>query len=135
MHSAATDRRSAELLSQAYDGAAATVQRYSDDNYATTAYLMAVRAPSPPPYVLYEDVKYLRVVRPFQEVLRFGDVACLVQNDDTLRKKPAPDSVYVLRCQRSDGKLTVALQPGGDPITHQPARDARMVDEAWADLA
>lgn len=127
-------QKTAAVISAAYGGAPAVMERYSDQNFATLLALYAVRAPSPKPWTTYVDPVFLGVVRPLTETLTFGDVTCLVQNAQTPRgQKPAKDSVITIRCQRSDSHLTVMVDAQG-VLQHSPQGVAALVDDAWSSL-
>ena len=74
------NQRTAQQLSEAFGGAGAVAATYVDDELLTFVPLVAVRAQSPQPWVPYQDPADLHLARAPQEVLRFGDVSCVVQN-------------------------------------------------------
>lgn len=125
------DGQSTRLLSAAYGGAAALVAQYSDNELNSMASLLIVRADSPQPFALYENLKETGLAAPVNEVERFGAVSCLVQNVaiGSSATEPAQD-VYASYCQRSGPGLTVQVRPSGD-ISHHPDQIAALVDDAW----
>jgi hypothetical protein len=134
---AAWDRKTAAAASAAYSGAAAVSEDYSNEGFTDFALLVAVRAPSPKLYVPYSDPAVLGVVKPFSEVRTYGDVQCQVQNDPTVAgKKPTPESVHVVLCQRSGPHLTVQIRNvSGDHLGFRPDTVAQMVDQAFSALS
>src|SRR5262245_4928148 len=69
--------KSADRLSESYDGSASLVQLYSDDKQDSMFTVQMVRATAPYPiYVPYTDPKALGIVKPQREEKRFGDVSC-----------------------------------------------------------
>ncbi|MDX3545207.1 hypothetical protein PV729_20895 [Streptomyces europaeiscabiei] len=131
----AWDSESGERLSEAYGGAAAVVQSFSDSSLESFFQLTAVRGASPRPYVPYEDAKVLGLERPTNGLVRFGKVDCVVHNLPTnAGGEPAPDSVSTVSCQRGDADLTVLIRNSTGDVSHEPSRVARLVDEAWGQL-
>ncbi|MDX3134626.1 hypothetical protein PV367_33675, partial [Streptomyces europaeiscabiei] len=131
----AWDSESGERLSEAYGGAAAVVQTYSDSSLESFFQLTAVRGPTPRPYVPYEDAKALGLERPTNELVTFGKVDCVVHNLPTnAGGEPASDSVSTVSCQRGDAELTVLIRNSTGDVSHEPSRVARLVDEAWGEL-
>jgi hypothetical protein len=131
---ASWSQKTAAVISAAYGGAPAVMERYSDQTFATMAVLYAVRAPSPKLWTAYTDPVFYGVVRPLMETQTFGDVTCLIQNAQTARgQKPAKDSAIALRCQRSDAHLTVMVEAQG-AVQHSPSGVAALVDDAWSSL-
>src|SRR4051812_38381936 len=107
---AAWNQKTAAAASAAYAGAQAIAEDYSNDGLTDFALLVAVKAPTPKLYVPYVDAAYLALAKPPQEVRAYGDVQCQVQNDPTASgRKPAPESVHVIMCQRSGAHLTVQI--------------------------
>jgi hypothetical protein len=93
--------------------------------------IVAVEAPSPRPFELFENVKRLGLVRPEIEVVAVGDARCVISNAPTFPPaKPAPDSVSVTRCERTSGSHTLIATPGGS-IAHDPKAVAAFADLAW----
>jgi hypothetical protein len=128
---AADDVRSAKLMSTAYGGAAATVAHYADEELDDIVALSVVRADSPEPFVQYQNLKELAEAVPQNELVRTGDVACLVFNADFVKSGPEPtDGVMTTLCQRTGNGLTVQVRPSGD-IQHHPDQVAALVDNAW----
>ena len=129
------NQRTAQQLSEAFGGAGAVAATYVDDELLTFVPLVAVRAQSPQPWVPYQDPADLHLARAPQEVLRFGDVSCVVQNQPTPEgQEPAEDAVITTSCVRTGPGLTVQVLYPGPDLGHQPARVAQLVDEAWASL-
>ncbi|HVV17799.1 MAG TPA: hypothetical protein VHF06_00080 [Pseudonocardiaceae bacterium] len=129
---AADDAQSAQLLSRAYGGAAATVVHYADGQLANMAVLLVVRADSPEPYERYENLKELGLSVPQREVQHLGDVVCDVVNTVTVTSGQEPaDGVQTAACQRTGDGLTVQVRPIGD-IAHHPDEVAALVDDAWS---
>jgi hypothetical protein len=131
------NERSVERLSRTYGGAAATVETYADDGLETRFSLLAARASTPfPPFVPYQDPAALGVAKPTQELVSFGDVACVVRNDSTpAGRTPRAGSAHVASCVRTGPQLTVQIQDVGGDLGEQPAAVARLVDEAWSALS
>jgi hypothetical protein len=130
------DRQSSKRLSEAFGGADARIQSYADAQLESQFSLQIVRASAPfPPFVPYQDAKVLGLARPQQEVVRHGQVACVVQNDVTVSgQSPAPDAVHVLTCMRTAPGLTVQVGSVGGPVARRPEEVAALVDEAWKKL-
>jgi hypothetical protein len=130
------DRQSAKRLSEAFGGADARIQSYADGQLESRFSLQIVRASAPfPPFVPYQDAQALGLARPLQEVLRYGQVACVVQNDATVAgQSPRPDAVHVLTCLRTGSGLTVQVGGVSGPVGKRPEEVAALVDEAWKKL-
>jgi hypothetical protein len=129
---AADDAQSAKLLSTAYSGAAATVAHYADGQLEDIVALFAVRAESPEPFVQYENLKELEEGVPQNQLVRVGDVACVVYNSQFVKSGPEPtEGVLTNLCQRSGNGMTVQIRPSGD-LQHHPDQVAALVDDAWA---
>jgi hypothetical protein len=126
------NKRSSELLSQAHGGAGAVVELYSSQDVRKQFTLMVYRGPSPHPlYAPYQDTTMLGYVKPMRSVDEFGEVSCLVDNELTpLGQVPAPDSAHARQCTRTNGLLTVEIEPSGD-LGDNPAEIADLVDKAW----
>ena len=91
-----------------------------------------MRASSPDLFALYADPKALQIVRPLREVLKFGSVSCLIQNDGTpIGEQPPASSVHTLECQRTGPHLTVLLTGMGDSLGNRPSAAAAVVSQAW----
>jgi hypothetical protein len=122
------DTRSSVALSASRDGAGAVVQQYADGELENMFALEAVRSPSPPAlYVPYTDPEVLGTDKPVEEVLAFGDVSCAVRN--------LPDgNPVVLRCERNDDDLTVAITHATGDLMENPRDVAALVDDAWSQL-
>jgi hypothetical protein len=131
------NQQSAKRLSESYGGADARLQSYADAGLDSQFTLQIVRASTPfPPYVPYQDPQVLGIARPSQEVLRFGQVACVVQNDVVVAgQNPGPESVHVLSCLRTGPGRTITIGPVTGSVGHRPQEVAALVDEAWTKLA
>ncbi len=128
--------KSGERLSEAYGGAAAVVRQYADQQFQTTATLIAVRSRSPEPYVPYVDPKRLGLVKPQDELKTIGDVSCVLYNQPTpAGSEPTADSVRVSYCQRTGDGLTVQIRTVGGGEANQPDKVAAMVEAAWSELS
>lgn len=122
------DQESSTRLSEAHDGAGAVVQRYANEDLDTMFSLEVVRAPSPfPPFVPYTDPEELKLDKPVEEVLRFGQVACEVRNQP--RQPPR-----VMSCLRTTDDLTVAITYVNGDLGEQPEEVAKLVDVAWSEV-
>ena len=129
------NERTAQQVSEAFGGAAAVAATYVDDDLLSFVPLVAVRAQAPLPWVPYQDAAELGLARPPQELVRFGDVACVVQNQATPEgQEPAGDAAITTSCMRTGPGLTVQVLYPGPELGHQPEQVARLVDEAWASL-
>ncbi|WBO68674.1 hypothetical protein [Streptomyces camelliae] len=130
------DVRSGQRLSDDYGGAVAMVRSYADRPQENFLDLRAVRSDSPKPYVPYEDPVDTGAAVPYDQLLTYGNVSCVVINTFTAAgRKPAPDSVNTSYCQRSGGGLTVQIRIHGGPLIHHPDQVAALVDKAWSDLS
>ncbi|MGW4064320.1 hypothetical protein ACWEGE_38955 [Amycolatopsis sp. NPDC004747] len=130
------DRETAARVSAAYGGAGAVVQQYQDDQLRRTVQLLAVRAPSPGLIAPYEDAEALGLAAPGTELVRFGDVQCLVQHDPvSAGSAPDPDRSAVRTCQRTGTDLTVTLKGLSSEGNRDPREMAGLVEEAWAILS
>lgn len=124
---ASDDAQSAKQVSTAYGGAAALVAHYTDSQLDTGVLLIAVRADSPQPFVMYQDPRETGGVTPPSQVRDFGAVACEINS-------PPSGSQEVSYCQRSGPDLTVQVQVlQGDIVTHSDQVVA-LVDDAWSGL-
>ncbi|MQY16360.1 hypothetical protein SRB5_65580 [Streptomyces sp. RB5] len=131
------DRRSGELLSQAYGGAPAFWQSYSAKDFGIQLQLSAVRASSPRLMLRYLDLQAIRQARPQEEVVVHGDVDCMVINSNVLDEDIKPEDVRVMYCQRSSPYLTVRITVHtdmSDTYIHRPEATAALVNQIWADL-
>ncbi|MEU8635799.1 hypothetical protein AB0C38_26840 [Amycolatopsis sp. NPDC048633] len=130
-----TDRETASRVSAANAGAGAVVQQYQDDGLLRSFQLVAVRAPAPELFAPYEDVQALGVAKPSTELVRVGDVQCLVHNDPAAPgSAPDPERSFVINCQRTGPGLTVTVRSMGTEGNRDPQELARIVDEAWTTL-
>ncbi|MGW3966597.1 hypothetical protein ACWED2_42745 [Amycolatopsis sp. NPDC005003] len=130
------DRETAARASAAYGGAGAVVQQYQDDRLRRSFQLLAVRAPSPGLVVPYEDPEALGLATPSNELVRFGDVQCLVHHDPVnAGSTPDPEGSSVRTCQRVGPDLTVTLRSLSSEGNRDPREMAGLVEEAWAILA
>ncbi|GAB3407922.1 hypothetical protein GCM10027569_20480 [Flindersiella endophytica] len=129
--------RSADRLSESYDGAASLVQVYSDDKHDSTFSVQMVRASAPYPiYVPYTDPKALGIVKPQREEKRFGDVSCELYNQLTpAGKQPAKNSTATTLCRRTESGLTVEITNVTGDLGHRPEQVAKLVDEAWSSVS
>ncbi|MFF8812692.1 hypothetical protein [Streptomyces pactum] len=132
---AEADERSATSLSAAYGGAPAAVQTYTDQEMTGQLMLTAVRAGSPEPFAPYEDAAALGLAEPTREVVRVGEVACVVHNQPVpARRKPGPETVNVEFCQRTEDGLTVQVRGVTAEVRTRPEDVAALVEEAWSAL-
>ncbi|GAB3886331.1 hypothetical protein ACFQ1S_20805 [Kibdelosporangium lantanae] len=124
------NRRSSELLSQAHGGAGALVEFYSSQDVRKQFTLLVYRGPSPHPlYAPYQDPDWDG--EPMRTVQEFGEVSCMVYNDPDPTGKPSAERAsHASQCARTNGALTVELQPTGD-LGEDPASIASLVDKAW----
>jgi hypothetical protein len=123
--------RTVASLTDTY-GAGAGAAAYSDDDLETMAWAMVVRTELPPPTVLpagptADDLRLAVVPR---EVVRSGEVQCLVQNDTVpADQEVTPADRHVLSCQRADAERTVITSFGGSQPTIEYA--VRWTDDVW----
>ncbi|MCR6489291.1 hypothetical protein M8542_41395 [Amycolatopsis sp. OK19-0408] len=130
-----TDRETGARVSAAYGGAAAVVQDYQDDRLLRSFQLIAVRASSPELFAPFEDVQALGVAKPSTELVRVGDVACLLHNDPAAPgSTPDPDRSFVLSCQRTGPGLTVTVRSLATEGNRDPQELAGIVEQAWKEL-
>ncbi|MEV6644069.1 hypothetical protein [Amycolatopsis sp. NPDC051371] len=130
-----TDEETAARVSAAYDGAGAVVQDYQDERLLRSFQLVAVRAPSPELFAPYEDVQALGIAKPGTELVRVGDVQCLVHNDPAAPgSAPDPDRSFVTNCQRTGAGLTVAVRSMGTEGNRDPRELAGIVEQAWQEI-
>lgn len=123
------DKESSGRLSEAHEGAGAVVQQYATEDLDSMFSLEVVRTRSPfPPYVPFSDPKDLGTEKPFEEVLRYGTVACSVRNN------PGQPPI-VLGCLRTSGDLTVTVSRVTGDAGQRPEDVARLVDEAWSQVS
>ena len=120
------DRESTTRLSEAYDGAGAVVQRYSNADLDEMFTLQVVRAPSPTPFVPFTDAKDLGLDKPMEEVVEYGSVTCAVHNS------PGQPPI-AMTCLRSSDDLTVSITHVNGEIA--PEDVAGLVDEAWSEVS
>jgi hypothetical protein len=125
--------KSAERLSESHGGAAAAAETYSDDTAENLITIYAVRAGDPgKPFVPFEDPADLKVAKPTNELLTFGEVNCVVYNEPTpAGSEPREGSARVQYCVRSDESLTVRTAPLGGDLGARPNEVANLVNEAW----
>ena len=133
----ADEARSSQRLSEAYGGAPAVVQEYSDAGLSNFAILQAVRADSPGVYVPFENPAELGVVRPNDQLITVGPVSCVIANEPTpVGQTPSATSVNVTSCQRTGSGLTVTIRPGGgSDLQHSPEQVAALANAAWSALS
>lgn len=130
------DRETGAAVSAAYGGAGAVVQEYRDDKFARGFQLIAVRAPSPELFAPYQDAQALGMAKPDTELVRVGDVQCLLHNDPAaLGSTPDPDQSFVTSCQRSGPALTVTIRTLSREGNGDPRELAGIVKEAWGTLS
>jgi hypothetical protein len=123
------DRESSGRLSAAHDGAGAVVQQYANEDLDSMFSLEVVRTRSPfPPYVPFSDPEDLGVDKPFEEVLRYGTVACSVRNS------PGQPPI-VLGCLRTSDDLTVTVSRVTGDAGQRPQDVAKLVDAAWSEVS
>ncbi|WP_370962710.1 hypothetical protein [Amycolatopsis sp. cg9] len=131
-----TDRETASRVSAAYGGAGAVAQQYQDDRLERAFQLIAVSAASPELVAPYEDTEALGLAAPSTELVRVGEVQCLVHNDTTVAgSTPDPERSFVTSCQRSGPDLTVTLRPVSAEGNRDPRELAGIVEEAWKGLS
>ncbi|WP_129669106.1 hypothetical protein [Phytoactinopolyspora endophytica] len=132
------NQRNAKRLSEAYGGAGAVVESYSDDEYDEAFSVKLFRATSPfPPFVAYEDAEELGLARPQSDVEVHGDVACVRH---TVQVTPAgeeidPASVITGSCLRTRSGLTVEITNVTGDLSHDPEKVASLVDEVWSSVS
>lgn len=133
---AASDRATARALSAANDGAGAATQAYSIPNESAFAIVEAVRAHTAAPVVFAEDAKDEGLAEPGRQVIKVGAVSCSVMNEVVAAGQPEPaKDVTVSYCQRSEGALTVTVQPGGvGALVRSPQQVAALVNQVWSDV-
>jgi hypothetical protein len=125
----------AEHWSDAYDGAAAAVAAYSDEEGMEFVQLVAVAAPSPGLVAPGDDAELLGLELPRQELRTFDEVECLLENRPVGEGQELPDdATRVLRCQRTSDDLTVVADSVSGDQAHDPAAVAGIVDEAFESL-
>ncbi|WP_206789821.1 hypothetical protein [Amycolatopsis sp. MtRt-6] len=131
-----SDRETAARVSAAYGGAGAVVQQYQDDQLLRSVQLLAVRAPSPGLVAPYQDAAALGLAAPSTELVRFGDVQCLVHHDPVRAgSTPDPDQTSVQTCQRTGPGLTVTLRSLSSEGNRDPREMAGILEEAWTILS
>lgn len=127
-----TDQETAARVSAAYGGAGAVVQDYQDEHLARTLELIAVRAPSPELFAPYEDLQALGEAKPSTELVRIGEVQCLLHNNlSAPGSTPDPDLSFVMNCQRTGPGLTVTVRCLGAEGNRDPQELAGIVEQAW----
>ena len=127
----AWDSQTAQRISAAYDGAAATVQTYATADLSVIFQVQVVRANAPGLYVPYQDPKTLGLAEPEQDVKTFGAVQCIVHVQPRAAESQAPTQVVATDCQRSGGGLTVRIPAAGGTIGEHPDQVAAVVDEVF----
>jgi hypothetical protein len=132
----ASDRQTAQALSNAHQGAGAAVQTYANTSLQTEVQLWAVRAQTPTPVVRIQNAKFEGLAEPLTEVKTFGAVACTLNNQPEPRGHPEKASdVFVVSCQRTSASLTVSIVLGGTgAIVHDPQRVVKLVNQVWPKL-
>ena len=115
-------------------GPASSVRRYLDGGRPAFE-LRAVRAATAAPVAPAQDLMALQVMRPPRQVIRIGEVVCVIDNDPIGKGSvPPPTSVHTRLCRRSDATLTVQVDDVAVTLEHHPRAVARLVDHAWARL-
>lgn len=127
-----TDRKTADALSAAYDGAAAAVQTYAGETHLAFA-VWAVRASSPGLVVVYTDAKDMGLAAPLHEVAHFGAVQCIVDHTELVPAGEEPEPGTARLCQRTADVLTVSIHPS-DEMNGKPERLAHVLNQVWAEL-
>lgn len=127
----AWNARTAQLISGAYDGAAATVETYASADLQVIFTVEVVRASSPGLFVPYQDPKALGLAAPEQDVRRFGSVECIVRTQPTSENSDTPPPVIGADCQRSEGGLTVRIPSVGGDLGEKPDQVAALVGQAF----
>lgn len=131
-----TDRETGARVSAAYGGAGAVAQEYRDDRLERAFQLIAVSAASPELVAPYEDAEALGLAAPGTELVRVGDVQCLVHHDSAAAgTTPDPDRSFVTSCQRSGPALTVTLRCVSAEGNRDPHELAGIVEAAWKELS
>ncbi|MEU0537511.1 hypothetical protein [Amycolatopsis tolypomycina] len=131
-----SDKEDTARVSAAYGGAGAVVQQYQDDRLRRSVRLLAVRAPSPGLIAPYQDAEALGLAAPGTELVRFGDVQCLVHHDpENAGSAPDPERSSVRVCQHTGPDLTVTLQSISSEGNRDPREFAGILEEAWTILS
>jgi hypothetical protein len=127
----AWDRQTAQRISDAYHGAAATVQTYTTADLRVIFSVQIVRADSPGLFVPFQDPKTLGLAAPNQDVKTFGAVQCVVHIQSQAAENPGPIQVVGTDCQRTGGGLTVRIPTAGGDLGEHPDQVAAVVDEVF----
>ncbi|TDQ00998.1 hypothetical protein [Labedaea rhizosphaerae] len=127
----AWDSQTAQRISTAYDGAAATVQTYAKADLSVIFQVQVVRANAPGLYVPYQDPKTLGLAEPQQDVKTFGAVQCIVHVQARAAESESPTQVVATDCQRTGGGLTVRVPTAGGTLGEHPDQVAAVVDEVF----
>jgi hypothetical protein len=130
------DAVTAREFAAAHDGAAASIRSYADDSVSSFLGVWAVRAATPRPVVMHQDLRTIGQAQPTDAVRAYGDTYCEVMPRQVTAygHTPPPNNLRTVFCQRSDRGLTVVLRPGGD-LADDPSRVAGLTDEVWARLS
>jgi hypothetical protein len=132
------NKQSSERLSTTYGGSGAAIEVYADDSIKSQFTLQLVRASAPfPPFVPYSNPADLGLAKPEQELVEFGDVACVVRNGTTpAGRQPNPDDTFVILCLRTSSSLTVQITSvTGDNLRSDPRKVADLVNDAWTKVS
>lgn len=129
---AAWNKQTAQSLSAAYDGAAATVESYASDDLRVIFTMHVVHATAPGLYVPYQDPKVLGLKTPDQYVQTFGAVQCIVHVQPAPIESDSEPKVVATDCQRTGGGLTVRIPTTGGDLGEHPDQVAALVDQAFA---
>jgi hypothetical protein len=127
----AWNRQTAQRISAAYDGAAATVETYARPDLQVIFTVQVVRANSSGLYVPYQDAKTLGLAEPDQDVKTFGKVQCIVHVQPKAAENEGPTQVVGTDCQRTGGGLTVRIPTAGGDLGEHPDQVAAVVDEVF----
>jgi hypothetical protein len=128
------DRKTAQALSRAYDGAGTAVQTYTNQDLLTTFSVWAVRASSPGLVETYVDPKFVGLAAAPEAVKRFGAVECVIVQTISVPAGQKPKGGMAILCQRSRKGLTVSLHIGDGDLAQQPQRVVALVNQVWKSL-
>jgi hypothetical protein len=130
------DAVTAREFAAAHGGAAAAIRSYTDDSLSSFLGVWAVRAATPRPVVMHQDLRSIGQAQPTDAVRAYGDTYCEVmpRQFTAYGHTPPRNNLRTVFCQRSDPGLTVVLRPGGD-LAYDPTRVAALTDEVWARLS
>jgi hypothetical protein len=130
------DAVTAREFAAAHSGAAAAIRSYADDSLSSFLGVWAVRAATPRPVVMHQDLQSIGQAQPTDAVRAYGDAYCEVmpRQFTAYGHQPPPNNLRTVFCQRSANGLTVVLRPGGE-LAYDPGRVAGLTDEVWARLS